>query len=286
MKKIFGNPFGQVLLILAEIAGLVSSIYLGVQCLLLAGDKFAGLFGADTAYAAVMAMGTIWLPALLLLIALILTIAGLAGRKRGVGLTSVILVLVALLAQGVCFVLGFSDLTKYFASLDFGKMLEWGLNLVIFGYMSSTLGVIFALIAIICAGAKKKPGAIVLAIFALVFIVFGCFAFLYPIFRETVGDPYILLAFFAGQGIASVELLPYILFIVRGIFIALVGVSVFVLVFERYPARAVATASEEKAVVAEEPKKVESAKSDEPKNDKGETFDIYKSKDRIIIEIR
>ena len=174
-QRIFGNPFGQFLLILAEIVGLAGSAYLGIQCLILT-NSFGGLFEGENLLKGIMSFGTLFLPVLMLFIAFVGTIVGLVEKNRGVGVMSVIFVLLAMLVQGVCFVVGYADLANFFQNINWGGFFDLGLDLVILGYVVSVVAFIFALFAICFAAGRKKGASIVFAIIALILYIAAAIA--------------------------------------------------------------------------------------------------------------
>ena len=89
-RKIFGNPLGQVFLILAIIAGLAGAGYFIFKVITLVGfENFGALFEGEKALRSTYAFLYIAVCVPFLLVALIANIVGLAARVRSVGVLSV-----------------------------------------------------------------------------------------------------------------------------------------------------------------------------------------------------
>ena len=280
-RKIFGNPLGQFFVILAAIAGLAGAgFYLFNVFALVGAEKFGALFEGEKAMTSIYALGAIAICVPFLLVTLISAIVGLATKRRGIGVFSVIFLLIGLLLQGICYLIGFGNLDTFFTKFDWANFFTQGDLLVTLAYLTLLDGFVFALIAVILAAARKRVGAIVLAIIALIQYVAAAYFFIWPLFaaNNASGEVFVLFDALVAGGIAAVDFVGVIFLIVRGAFLALVGIAIFVLCLARVQARAKKRVTDTESVHVEH-------RSDD-KKDEGPKAEVYERKDRIIIEIR
>jgi len=280
-RKIFGNPLGQVFLILAIIAGLAGAGYFIFKVITLVGfENFGALFEGEKALRSTYAFLCIAVCVPFLLVALIANIVGLAARVRSVGVLSVIFVLLGLLLQGAAYVLGFSEIATYFERLDFSQILNAGDLLVTFAYLNVAAGFVLDLVAVICAAARKRVPAIIFAVLGLLCFLDGAYFYVWPLFgNPAAGEVFVLFDALVDGGIAEIPFIGVIFLIVRGAFIALVGLSIFFLCLSRVKEKVAKPAKVES-------KPVEETKKDDKRNDDAPKAEIIERKDRIIIEIR
>ena len=284
-RKIFGNPLGQVFFILAVIAGLAGAGFLTFNVFFLVGaENFGSLFEGDKLMPSIFALCAIAICIPFLLVALISGIVGLATKRRGIGVFSVLFVLLGLLLQGVAYIIGFGDIANFFSKFNWGNFFFQGDLLVVLSYLVLAVAFVLALIALICAAARKRAGAIVFGVIALIFYLGGAFLYIWPLFftNPANGEVFVLFEALIDGGVSEIGALGVIFLIVRGAFPAIVGLMIFFLCAAKVEAKA------KKAVAAEtRVTKVEEKKSDSKKEkDEGSKVDVYERKDRIIIEIR
>lgn len=287
-RKIFGNPLGQVFLILAIIAGLAGAGYFIFKVITLVGfENFGALFEGEKALRSTYAFLCIAVCVPFLLVALIANIVGLAARVRSVGVLSVIFVLLGLLLQGVAYVLGFSEIATYFERLDFSQILNAGDLLVTFCYLNVAAGFVLDLVAVICAAARKRVPAIIFAVLGLLCFLDGAYFYVWPLFgNPAAGEVFVLFDALVDGGIAEIPFIGVLFLIARGAFIALVGLSIFFLCLSRVKEKVAKTSRVETKTVDETHHEVKESKKDDKRNDDAPKAEIIERKDRIIIEIR
>ena len=288
-KRLYGNGFGQFWLILAEIIGIAGSGYLTYLCMETFGyERYGEIFSNNQTTLSYLLAAV---PAVLLVFALVFTIIGAAGKKRGASLTGIIFVVLAVAVQGAGYL---SLIADYAAGISFDAGVPLGKTLSLFAHYGMTGLALFAFIGGICVLVKKKTGAVVFGILALICGLAAAGLGTFLVFTNQYNEPTILLGFFGNKAPGLVD---NIFFAGRFIYIGLFALAMFVFAFFRKADKVV----EEKKEEDGEGKKAD--KKDDKKDDDKHDDDHHDDgnggnknpdvkvindpfNDRIIIEFR
>ncbi|MCR5078619.1 MAG: hypothetical protein K6B65_01685 [Bacilli bacterium] len=290
-RRVYGNGFGQFLLFLAVLIGLVGNGYFTYLALNSFGfDKFAEIF-ANTQ--TMLSFLLIAIPTALLLASFILIIVGAAGRKRGASLAGIIFMVLSIVAQGAGYVALIADFS---AGISFEAGVPLGKSLSLFAHFGMLGLAFFGFLGSVWVMDKKRGGAVIFGILALICGLAAAGLGAYVLLANSYSEPFVLYSYFSSS---SLSLLDKIFIAGRFVYVGLYALAMFAFAFFR---KSVAV-KEKKEEPAKEEKKVEEKKKKDKKDDKKDDDDHNDDdnggtpspdvkvindpfNDRIIIEIR